>query len=75
MTAKTIGTVVVASLCRQRGSVSVRGEYDDLPPSQIGYQVRQSIHVILGPAIEDGDVVTLDIAGFLQAQVKCAHAL
>ena len=42
-------------------------------PSQIGGQLRQAIHVILGPAIENCDAVALDIAHLLQAQVKCAR--
>src|SRR5262249_51328660 len=36
---------------------------------------RQSIHLILGPAVFDRDVLTLDIAGILEALAKYAQTI
>src|SRR5215211_1016696 len=47
----------------------------DLLANQIGRQRRQSIKLVLGPAIIDQDVLTLDIAGVLEALAKPARAL
>ena len=51
-----------------------RGEHGELPPSQIGSQPWQPFDLIVGPAVEDGDIVALDITHLLQAKVKCAQA-
>ena len=53
-----------------------RGIADDqgyLPVQQIGDQRRQSIKLIVGPAVFDPVVLTLDKPAFLEALAKCRH--
>ena len=59
---------------RRRGT-SGRGDHGDLPANQIGRQRRQSIQLILGPAVFDRHVLALDIAGVLQALAKSAQTV
>jgi hypothetical protein len=47
-----------------------RGDYGHLPANQVGRQLRQSIGLILRPAIYDRDILTLNVAGVFQATVK-----
>ena len=63
-------------LGRQRHSrASERGDHSDLPANQIGRQLRQSIELILGPAVHDRHVLALDIAGLFQALAKSAQTV
>ena len=51
-------------LGRERwGSASGRSDHGDLSANQIGRQLRQSIDLILRPAVFDRHVLALDIAG------------
>ena len=72
---KTMGIVVVAALAANAGASAGRGDHGDLPANQIGRQRRQSIELILGPAVYDRHVLALDIAGLLQALAKCAQTV
>jgi hypothetical protein len=56
------------SLGRERHSeASARGNHRDLSANQLGRQHRQPIEFVLGPAVFDGHVLALDIAGVLEA--------
>ena len=52
-----------------------RGDHGDLSANQFGRQFRQSIELILGPAVFDGHVLALDVAAILQALAKCAQTV
>src|SRR6516165_11207172 len=53
-TPKTMGIVVVASLAANAEAAPPgRGDHGDLPANQVGRQLRQSISLILRPAIYD----------------------
>ena len=68
--AKTIGIVVVAPWPRVPNGVSA-DDHGHLPANQVGRQRRQTVGLILRPAIFDRDVLALDIACFLQALAEC----
>ena len=71
-----MGIVVVAALAASAaGGTAGRGDHGDLPANQIGRQRRQSIELIVGPAILDRHVLALDKAGLLQALAECAQAI
>ena len=71
-----MGIVVVAALAAQRRRRrSGRGDHGDPSANQFGRQRRQSIDLILGPAVFDRHVLALDIAGVLQALAKCAQTV
>ena len=59
----------------RRSGASGRGDHGDLSANQFGRQRRQSIDLILGPAVFDRHVLALDIAGVLQALAKCAQTV
>ena len=50
-TLKTMGIVAVAALAASAGRIAGRGDHGDLPTNQFGRQLRQSISLILGPAV------------------------
>ena len=52
-----------------------RGDHGDLAANQFGRQRRQSIHLILGPAVFDRYVLALDVAALLQALAECAQTV
>src|SRR5262245_8766891 len=58
-----------------RRSIVGRGDYGDLSADQFGRQLRQSIELILGPAVFDRHVPALDVAAILQALAKCAQTV
>src|SRR5262249_22931021 len=60
--------------CQPRTSIE-RRDHGDLSANQFGRQRRQSIDLIVSPAIFDCYVLTLDIAGILQALPKSAQTL
>ena len=62
-------------LGRERRDTSERGDHGDLPANQIGRQFRQPIDLILGEAVFDRHVLTLDIAALLEALTECAQTL
>ena len=63
-------------LGRERRSVtSGRSDHSDPPTNQIGRQHRQSIDLTLRPAVFNRHVLTLDIAGVLEALAKSAQTL
>jgi hypothetical protein len=70
-----MGTVAVAALAasRRRGASRCR-DHSDLSADQFARQCRQSIQLIVGPAILDRHVLTLDKAGLLQALAESALA-
>ena len=72
-TTKTIGIVVVAALAASAEDDRRSQHHGDLAADQFGRQLRQSIDLILGPAVFDRDVLALDIAGLLQALAECAQ--
>ena len=51
------------------------GDHADSSAHQFGRQRRQPIVLILGPAVFDGDVLALDIAGVLEGLAKCAQTV
>ena len=52
---------------RNGRDASTRDNHVDLPAYQIVRQPRQSIELILGPAINDNDILALDITGVFEA--------
>ena len=63
---KTMGIVAVAALAASAADgASASDDHGDPSANQIGRQLRQSIELILGPAVFDRHVLALDIAGFL----------
>src|SRR5262249_9713805 len=58
---------------RQRRKCGGRGNDGDLLLNQTGRQRWQSVIVVFCPAIFDGHVLTLDLAGFLQTLAECGH--
>ena len=50
-------------------------DHGDLPANQIGRQLRQPMDLILGPAVQDRNVLALDIAGVFQALAKAAQTV
>src|SRR5262245_20015672 len=63
--------------CRLGRKLATSGRDDrgDRSASQFGRQRRQSIDLILSPAVDDRYVVALDIAGVLEALVECAQTI
>jgi hypothetical protein len=61
--------------CRHCNDVSETGEHGDPSANQLGCQRRELLDVTFGPAVQDGDVVALDIAHLLQAIAECAQTL
>ena len=72
---KTIGMVVVAAFAASAAGGAGRGNHGHLTANQIGRQRRQSIVLVLRPAIFDRHVPALDIAGFAQALAERAHTV
>src|SRR5262249_60336987 len=54
---------------------SGRHNHGDLPPNQLGRQLRQPIKLILAPTVYDRYVIALDIAGVLEALAKSAQTV
>ena len=52
---------------------SNRGDHGDLAANQFRRQRRQAFDLVLGPAIFDRDVLSLDIACVLEALAECAQ--
>ena len=59
--------------CGHRRGRSTRHDHGDASADQVGCQHRQSIDLIVGPAVFDRHVLALDIADVLQALAKCAQ--
>jgi hypothetical protein len=57
----------------QRRRRAACDDHGDPPANQFGRQLGQSTDLIIGPPVFDRDVLTLDIAGILQALTKCAQ--
>jgi hypothetical protein len=64
-----------ACLGCQRSGVSDGDEHGDLSARHFSHQLRQSIDLILRPAIYSGDVLALDIAGVFEALTESAQAV
>jgi hypothetical protein len=60
-------------LGRERGGTGRCDDHSDPSADQVGRQRRQSIELILGPAVFDRDVLAFDIARFLEALAKPPH--
>ena len=60
---KTIGIVVVAALAASAAGVSA-DDHGYLPAKQVRHQAA-TVSLTLGRAVFDGDVLALDITGFL----------
>jgi hypothetical protein len=60
-------------LGRERGGTGRCDDHSDPSARQVGGQRRQSIELILGPAVFDRDVLAFDIACFLEALAKPPH--
>ena len=61
-------------LCRQcRRKAAACDDRGHLTSDQICRQFRQSIVFIIPPAVFDGDVLALDVAGFFQALSECGR--
>src|SRR5215475_3534975 len=52
-----------------------RGDYGDLSANQFGRQLRQSIVLVLGEAVDDCYVLALHIADVFEAQAECAQTV
>src|SRR5262249_12813364 len=55
---------------REYGRRSGRSDHGNLAANEIGGQFRQSINLILGPAVYDCHVLALDVAALFQALAK-----
>src|SRR5215470_1957178 len=51
----------------------MRSDHRLLTPYQIGCEVGQSVGLVLGPAILDRHILTLDVAGFTNALPECGQ--
>src|SRR5262249_5367259 len=72
----TIGIVVVAALAANPAGgmgTSDRGKPGHRSANQFGHQGRQSIVLILAPAVFDRHVLAFEIAGVLEALAECAQ--
>src|SRR4029077_19140093 len=58
-----------------RVGTSARGDHGHPSSNQFSRQRRQPVHLILSPAVVDRDVLTLDIAGILEALPKRANTV
>ena len=75
-TVKTMGIVAVAALAANAGHVtSARNDHGDLSANQFSRQRRQSIELILRPAVFDRPILALDEARLLQALAKCTQTV
>ena len=72
---KTIGIVAAAALAANVETLSTSGDHRDLSANEFGRQLRQSIELIVGEAVDDRHVLALDIVGFFQALAKCAQTV
>ena len=71
---KTIGIVLVACHGDERRIVAAGcGDHGHLTPNEFGRERRQPIRSSLRPAIFDRDVLTLDVAGLVQASAEGGH--
>src|SRR6516225_45153 len=52
-----------------------RGDYSDLSANQFGRQLRQSIVLVLGEAVDDRYVLALHIADVFEAQAECPQTV
>ena len=50
-----------------------RNDHAHLSASQIGGERGQSIILTVCPAVFDGDIFTLDVAGFFETALECGH--
>src|SRR5262249_45196214 len=50
------------------------GDQGDVLANQVGRQLRQSVGLVLRPAIYDRDILTLEVAAVFQATVKSLQA-
>jgi len=60
-------------LCCERRRSSGRGNHCHLTINEVGCHFRQPISSTLGPTVIDRNVLTIDIAGFLQALTECSR--
>ena len=72
---KTMGIVVVAALAANVAGGSCCGDHGDFSVNQVGRQLRQAIHLILGPAVYDRRVLALEEARFSEAQAECTQTV
>src|SRR5262249_51846356 len=59
---------------RRRGG-RARGDYGDVSANQFDRQLRQSIVLVLGEAVDDCYVLALHIADAFEAQAECAQTV
>jgi len=59
-------------LSRQSGRGAERGDHGDPSANQFSRQRREPVGLIIRPAVFDRHVLTVDIAGVLEALAKCA---
>jgi hypothetical protein len=62
-------------LGHERPTVAESGDHGDPSPDQVSRQLGEAIQTVLGPAIEDGEIVPLDKTGFPQPCMKSAQAV
>ena len=70
---KTMGMVLVASFAANAEAGPLAAITATRRRAHFGRQRRQLIYLIIGPAIFQRYVLTLDIAGLFQALAKCAQ--
>ena len=70
---KTIGMIVVAAFAARAAGVLVAAMTVTLLLNQIGRERRQSVILAFRPAVLDCHVLTLDVAGLLQALAERGH--
>ena len=69
-----MGIVVVADFAANMGCrASDVTKTSTVAANQFGRQRRQSIDLILGPAVDDRHVLALDVPDFFEALAKCAQ--
>jgi len=59
----------------RRNGTSARSDHGDASVDQLGRQLRQSLHLIVGEAVFDRHVLALDITRILQALAESTERL
>ena len=73
---KTIGIVEVAAFAGEcRDAATGRRDHGDLTANQIGRQTRQSIVLVLCPAIFDRHILPFHVADFPEALVEAREEM
>src|SRR5262249_4632607 len=61
--------------CERRSGASGRNDYSDFSANQLGRQLRKAVDFIIGPAVFDRHVLTLDVADIFETLSKSAQTV